>query len=264
MVKTMRKPDHKLLIASVIFLLFGAISIKAQEASKIDEINNPRCDLSEVPPIDPAPYGKFATAMRDHPEFRGAIVLYGLEGNALAYAKDVRERFNNVAGVAKERLLTIYGGSAEGSRMELWVIPKGAAEPKPTFVRDVRKASMFASYGYWNGEMCSNGRESALSELGEALQSQPGWQGYIILRLHRNKRVSSIRDKGWDTDGHVSHRQALWRLTKDKNYLIRKFSLDSMRLKAIVGDKDMWTHAELWLVPPGTELPMTKAMKPTK
>src|SRR4051812_26858567 len=90
-IKPMHKPDHRLLIASLALLLFGALSIKAQEAYKIDEINNPRCDLSEVPPIDPPPYGKFATAMRDHPEFRGAIVVYGLEGDAVGYAKEVRE-----------------------------------------------------------------------------------------------------------------------------------------------------------------------------
>lgn len=252
----MRKPNLKIFITSLILLLclhFTTTKLNAQQAYKIDEINNPRCDLSEVPPIDPPPYGKFATTLRDNPEFRGAIVVYGLQGKALRYAKDVRERFNNVAGIAKERLAPIYGGYVEGLRMELWVIPKGAAEPKFNSVEDAKSARKFDTYIYLNDE-CNGGRSSALTEFAEALKKQLGWQGYIIIHPHTNRRINTD-----DPTGFISRQQALRRVVKDKTYLIRKYGIDSTRLKAVVGDNDKWTYAELWLVPPGAEPPMAKS-----
>lgn len=246
----------KIFVTSLILLLcfhFAATRLNAQEAYKIDGINNPRCDLSEVPPIDPPPYGKFATALRDNPELRGAIVVYGLQGEALRYAKDVRERFNNVAGIAKERLVPMYGGNAEGLRMELWIIPKGAVEPKFDFVEDTKSARKFDTYIYLNDE-CNGGRLSALTEFAEALKKRPSWQGYIIIHPHTNRRINTD-----DPTGFISRQQALHRIVKDKTYLVRKYGIDSMRLKAVVGDNDKWTHAELWLVPTGAEPPTAKS-----
>jgi hypothetical protein len=257
----MSKPSLKIFITSFVLALFlhlAALSLYAQEAYKIDEIMNPRCELSEVLQIDPPPWGKFATALLNNSEFRGAIVVYGLEGYAARYAKDVRERFGNFVGVAAKRLVTIYGGLAEDVRMELWVVPKGAAELKSNFVEDTKSARKFDTYTYW-GDVCSSGRYPALAEFAEALKRRPEWQGYIVIRPHRNKPGVSVGDADWDLDGYVSRRQALRRTTKDKSYLVRKFGLSPARLKAVVGDNDDWTHAELWLVPPGAELPTSKA-----
>ena len=241
-----------------------AARLDAQETYKIDEIIKPRCDLSEVPQIDPPPWGKFAGALQNNAEFRGAIVVYGLEGYAVRYAKDVRKRFNNSVAIAAERLIIVYGGHAEDMRMELWIIPKGAAEPKSNFVEDTRSAREFDIYEYLGGEICGSGRLPALAEFAGALKQRPEWEGYIVIRPHRNKRGVSIGDEGWDSDGYVSRRQALRRVADDKRYLVKKFGLSAARLKAVVGEKDDWTHAELWLVPPGAEPPVSKTQRLTK
>ena len=262
--KAMRKPSGKLFVPSlaVLFCLhLAAARLAAQEAYKIDEIKNPRCDLSEVPPIDPG--AKFATALYKDPEARGAIVMYGLEADARVYAEEIRERLNNYSGTSRDRLVTIYGGPAEDMRMELWVIPRGAAEPKSNFVEETKGAREFAEYGYLDGDACPSEREPALKIFAEELKRRPEWQGQIILRLHRNPRGMSEWSDGWDPDGRVSRRQALRRTAKDKLSLV-KLGVPPSRVEAVVRDDDKWTHAELWLVAPGAEPPAAKAVVSNK
>lgn len=245
------------LVSLILLLCFhsAAARLSAQEAYKVVETTYLRCDLSEVPPLDPAPGGAFATALRDTPDARGAIVVYGLQGEATNYANNVKERLINYSGVPGDRLLTIYGGHDEKMRMQLWVIPKGAAEPKSNFVEDVKNARKFDTYIYWKPE-CGGNRLEALAEFAKALKQRPGWHGYIIVRPHKNKRGASLRDEDWDMDGNVSRQQALSRAAKDKRYLVRKFGIPPAQVNAVVGDNGKWTHAELWLVPPGAEEPL--------
>lgn len=265
LVKAMRKRCDKLFALRLAVLLcihLTAAGLAAQEAYKIDEAKNPRCDLSEVPPIDPPPHGKFATALYGNPEARGAVVVYdSLEGQAKGYAEQIRERLINYSGVDAKRLRTLYGGPAEGMRMELWIIPKGAAEPRADFVEDTSRAREFDRYSYMGGDVCPPSRPLALKVFAEKLKQRPEWQGYIVVRPHRNRRGASAGDDDWDADGHVSRREALLRAAVDKRHLVRKFGLSGVRIKALVGDDDTWTHAELWLVPPGAYGPPTVRTK---
>lgn len=241
-----------LLPAVLLCLHLAAAAPGAQEAYRLVEVKSPRCDLSEVPPIDPAPGGAFATALNNNPEFRGAVVVYGLEGYARSYAEQIRERMNNFSGVDARRLVAVYGGHEEETRLELWVIPKGAAEPESNYVEDTRRARLFAVYSYWNGDYCGNGRAPALAAFAEALKRRPGWRGHVVVRRHRNTVRPGERD--WDPDGNVSRRRALRRAARDKLSLVR-FRVPAAQVKASVGADDRWTHAELWLVPPGAEPP---------
>jgi hypothetical protein len=245
-------------------LLPTSARLNAQEAYKIDDINKPRCDLSEVPPLDPAPGGKFATTLQNTPDARGAIVVYGLQGYAARFAKNVKERLVNFAGVAAQRLVTIYGGQTEDSRLELWIIPKGAAEPRFDFAIVQSEPQQFDTYSYLRGEYCGPSRPPALVEFAEALKRRRGWHGYIVVRPHRNRGGVRAGDEDWDPDGYLSRREAARRAANDKHYLVRKFGLAPARLQTLVGDNDDWTHAELWLVPPGAELPVSKIQSSMK
>lgn len=251
------------LFVLVLCLDFAAARQSAQEAYQVAAIENPRCDLSEVPPLDPPPGGRFATILRDTPEARGAIVVFDIQGRAARYAQSVKEWLVNFAGVSAQRLVTIYGGDSENSRLELWIIPQGAAEPKLNFAEDRKSAQRFDGYIYWDVE-CGNGRLPALAGFAKKLKEMTDWQGYIVIRPHKNKRGVTMGDEGWDVDGYVSRRQALRRVANDKRYLVKEFGLSAARLKAVVGEKDDWTHAELWLVPPGAEPPVATAQRLTK
>jgi hypothetical protein len=170
----------------------------------------------------------------------------------------------NFAGVSGQRLVTIYGGHSENPRLELWIIPKGAAEPKSSFVADGKNARQFDRYVYWDGEYCGGGRLPALAEFAKKLKELADWQGYIVIRLHGNKRGVTARNTDWDLDINISRRQALGRVAQDKRDLVREFGLSPARLKAVVGENDHWTHTELWLIPPGADLPVSQAQRLTK
>jgi hypothetical protein len=255
--KTNLKKSFTLLLP-VLCLLAIAVRLKAQEAYKIDETSYLRCDLSEVPQITDSPMPIFK-ALNENKEAQSAIIVYGMEGFARRYAKDVKRWLVEVRGVDSERLVTLYGGSSAERRLELWLIPQGATLPKVNLVDDYNFAVQFDTYGYWHGEYCGSDRLPALAEFAEALKQRPGLQGYIVARPHRNKRKVSAGDAGWNPDGYVSRQQVLRRLAQDKSYLVRKFGLAPTRVKAIVGDNDEWTHSEIWLVPPGAKSPIPEA-----
>jgi len=238
-------------------LLFSATSLSAQEAYKIDEAINPRCDLSEVPQVTDTPMPLFK-ALAENRAAKVAIIVHGMPGAARVYGKDVKRWLTEERGVDPARLVALYGGASNEMRLELWLIPQGASPPKVMPDEDYKTATHFDSYAYQGGEMCDAGRLPALDEFAEMLKKRPDWHGSIVVRPHINKRGVKPGDAEWDPDGLVSRQEALRRAAKDKRYLVRKFGLSPARLTAVVGDNDTWTHAELWLVPPGAETPVAK------
>ena len=263
----MRSVNLKQSVFSLTLLLcvhFAATIVYAQEAYQIDELINPRCDLSEVPQItDPPPSGAIFAALDKNIGSKAAIIVYGRPGTARIYGKDVKRWLSEVRGVAADRLVTMYGGASDELRLQLWIIPQGAALPDVRPDETYKSATLFDTYAYWDGDSCGGGRLSALDELAAALTKRPDWHGTIVVRPHRNKRGETPGSDGWDPDGYLTRRQALRRAVKDKRYLIKKFGLFPTRVKVVVGDNDTWTHAELWLVPPGAEPPAAKAARAT-
>jgi hypothetical protein len=260
--EAMSKPISKKIMTSTLLFLclhFTAASFQAQEAYKIDETTYLRCDLSEVPQITDPPMPIFK-ALAENQEAQVAIIVYGMEGYARRHAKNVRRWLSEVRGVNPQRLVTLFGGSSDQPRLEIWLVPRGASLPKVNPVVDDKNATQFDSYAYWEGESCANGRIPALDEFAEVLKGRLDWQGYIVIRPHRNKRGISAGDADWDSDGYVTRQQARRRIAKDKSYLIRKTGLSPKQLKAVVGAADdEWTHAELWLVPRGVEFSAAQA-----
>src|SRR4051812_28512943 len=75
----------------------------AQQAYKIDENTRPRCDLGEMFQIIDSDMPVFV-ALKEHPRARVAIVVHGLPGESIVYAREVREWLTEKRGVAPERL----------------------------------------------------------------------------------------------------------------------------------------------------------------
>ena len=238
-------------------LHFSAAGLNAQQAYKVDEVVNPRCDLSEVPQVTDLPRPLFK-ALAENKEAEAVIIVYGLPGEARRYAGQVKSWLVNSRGIEARRLGAVYGGSSAEMKLELWIIPPGAVLPQLYKADDRTQATLFDRYSYQDGEICSSGRLDALAELAAALKQRPGWQGYIVVRPLKNERGVTVRDAEWYSDGYVTRPQAQRRAAQDKRHLIRKFGLAPARLKTVVGADDTWTHAELWLVPPGAEPPAVK------
>ena len=78
--------------------------------------------------------------------------------------------------------------------------------------------------------------------------------GEVVVRPYRNTHVGRPPDGRPNLYGHVSRRQALRRAARDKLSVVKYGA-------AAAGAGGDWTHAELWLVPPGAEPPAAISRK---
>jgi len=248
----MTSKDKRLTFAPLLLLLPLCLSTptaRGQQAYKIDETDYTRCDLSEVPPVGD-PSAAVFKAMAEHPEARAAVVVYASEpGEALSYAHHVSVWLTTRMGVAPERLFEVNGGFAAKKRVEFWLVPAGATPPPSAPAVARTGVTLFESFNYWGGESCGYEREIALEVFAETLKRLPGWRGTLVVRPHVNRRGMRPNDEGWD--GYpLNRRQALRQAAEDRLQLVRQLGLPPDRIRAVVGARSDWSHAELWLVPP--------------
>jgi hypothetical protein len=239
---------RRTLVALLFICASAHATAYAQQAYKIDDMTRPRCDLGEVPQItdDSAPI--FA-ALANHPAAKAAVVVYGLPGEAIVYARNVRRWLTGSRGIVSERLLDIYGGPAASLRLELWLVPVGAAPPTAAPPAVEGRVTLFDRYDYWPGEYCGPDRPPSLNVFAETLKSMPGWSGTIVVRPHVNRRGARAGDEHWD-ESPLTRRDALRRAAEDRLHLVRQLGLGPARIRAVVGAPGEWAHAELWLIPP--------------
>lgn len=218
-----------------------------QRSYKIDEAGWARCDLSEVPQVTDPPSPVFVELGR-LPDAKAAVVVRGMPGEATNYARQVRRWLTESRGVAAGRLLEVYGGPAERLRLELWLVPAGAAPPPAAPLAAGGRVTLYDRYGYWHGENCGPDRPPALRNFAETLKGMPGWRGTIVVRPHVNPPGAPL-DQRYDP-GPLTRRDALRRAAEDRLRLVRQLGIDPSRIRAVVGARAGWAHAELWLVPP--------------
>jgi len=81
-------------------------------------------------------WGEFFRILRDDPNLKGHIIIYVGHNDSIQYANRVR-RFL-IADLTKDyskeikQLTTSYGGKREWPQIEIWLVPKGNPNPKPT------------------------------------------------------------------------------------------------------------------------------------
>ena len=240
-----RRPFAPLLL---LCLASAAPEALAQRAYKIDETENTRCDLSEVAQVTDRTAAILA-ALDARPGARAAVVVHGpLAGDAMSYARQVRRWMSEMRGVAPGRLVEVYGGAAAKKRLELWLVPAGAAPPAsaPPVVR--RGVTLFDRYVYWGGESCEADRRPALEVFAETLGRLPGWRGTLVVRPHvRRSGAVPADEEGLPT---LTRRGASRLAARDRLHLVGQLGLHPTRIRALVGAPSRWPHAELWLIPP--------------
>jgi hypothetical protein len=241
-------------LALLLFACASAhVAARAQQAYKIDEVTRARCDLGEVPQVTDPGMPVFV-ALAGQPRARVAVVVYGLPGDAIVYAREVGHWLTEARAVASERLLDVYGGPAQQRRLELWLVPEGAAPPTAAPPAADGRVTLFDKYSYWPGEYCGPDRPPALNVFAETLKRMPGWRGTIVVRPHVNRRGSRPGDNDWD-ESPLTRRGAMRRAAEDRLHLVRQLGIDPARIRAVVGPDDNWAHAELWLIPPAAATP---------
>lgn len=252
----MRKPSQNIrrVVALLLLSLTCAAVARGQRAYKIDETDYARCDLSEVPYVTDLSRPLFVE-LGKHPEAQVAIVVYGkFPGDTMSYARRIKRWLTETRGVAAQRVLAVYGGHAQKTRIEIWLVPAGAEPPPEAPPVGRAGITLFGSYGFWPGETCPDEREPVLEIFAEILKRLPGWRGTVVINPNVNLRAARVGAVDWDPEA-MTRRQALRRAAGERLYLIRQLGLDPARIRAVVGSPASYSHAQLWLIPPAAPAP---------
>jgi hypothetical protein len=247
---TKPSPNVRRAAALLLLTLAFAAAARAEQAYKIDETDYTRCDLSEMSVVNDLG-GAIFKALAERPDAKAAIVVYSPKtGDAMRYARWVKEWMSERRGAAPGRLVEVYGGYAAKRRLEFWLVPAGAAPPPDAPPVARVGVTLFDRYSYYPGESCPDTRLPALEAFADALKRLPGWRGTLVMRPHVNRRGARGGDRDFDYSP-LTRRQALRRAAEDRLYLIKRLGLDPARVRAVVGGADdSWAHGELWLIPP--------------
>jgi len=247
----MKKPSNNVtrLAALLLLCLTCASAARGQQAYKIDETDNTRCDLGEVAQVTDLPMPLFVE-LNKHREAKVAIVVYAPRpGDGIVYALQIKRWLTEARGVVAERVLAVYGGYAGKRRLEIWLVPAGAEPPREATPVTRRGVTLFERYYYYGGEACPEERGPAPKVLAEALRRLPGCRGTVVIRPHVNPRRMKPWSEGWDPAA-LTRRQALRRAAEERLRLTRQLGVDPARIRAVVGAPDEYAQAELWLIPP--------------
>lgn len=216
----------------------------------------------------------FAVELQNSPTTRGHMIFYrsrrDLPGLSSRYAGAAQSYMLDLRSVDPAQLTVVDGGARDCVGGELWIVPAGAAMPKPDATRnysfvDTDTAYKFDATYY---PLASDLADSGSLEVGANLQGfavrlkeQPGARGYIIVyaqhhveRLEEeaaNGKVKILTRVTTDPPGTVRRI-----LASEKAELVKRYGITPTRVVTIDGGYRKGRNIELWIVPRGERPPV--------
>jgi hypothetical protein len=199
----------------------------------------------------------FTVELRNEPGSKGVVVFYSAKQKFPAWprrrADASLDYLVNTRGLDASRLSILNGGLREETTFELWVVPPGAELPlKPfdvsllmTGERTPLPLDRFFVIERGGRLETEYGGESNPTSVGlftyfaEVLKQAPSLRGCVIGYASRRGPLAAGRRIA-----------ALAKLTMAKSHAV-----DVSRVVALGGGRRDYKTIELWLVPPGAELP---------
>lgn len=209
-----------------------------------------------------------AADLQANPTATGYVVAYMVPnrspGWSLRRAQWARGYLVTGRGLEADRVQVFNAGYRDEPLYQFWVIPAGATLPLPPFdfgaaLAREKKAYLFDRYAYYPINTDQTGIEYGyigyLDEKGhyasfaEALRQDPAARGCIIAYATRRQRRGADRRLA----------------ARVKMGLLKNHALGADRVVALGGGLRDNRLVELWLVPPGAELPKpTPTQRPTR
>lgn len=233
--------------------LFGQThEVRLPRAVKFDEFGQlGHCDVT-------ARLDNFAVQLQNEPSARGAMISYGPEGDGPGTGKRVLEMIKdylvNARGLTEDRLKTIYGGRNSDkyqSHTELWIVPNGAALPKPekresnveTFQGFYLQTSAYDDFGVdYPEEMGPGIGNSTYASFAEMLNLQKNAIGYVVVYSDEDSLPGAWRRVGQrDIDS------------------FNRFNIEPSRFKLIFGGQQKESKIQYWILPQNASPPVRDA-----
>lgn len=209
------------------------------------------CDLT-------ARLDNFAIQLQNEPAAVGYIVAYGPEGEGIGTGRANLERLtdylSNTRGVTESRVKTIYAGRNQypmEPKIELWIAPRGSAAPDPpkmepnveTFKgRFVEEQSEDYLDLLLYEEMGAGLGLSIDAAFADMLHQQKKAVPYIVTYISEGAIPGSAR-----------------RLAARKIEALKRYEVDTTRIKTIFGGINKKTALQLWLLSPDDPPPAADA-----
>jgi len=200
----------------------------------------------------------FAIQLQNQPSARGAVISYAPEGDGPGTGKQVLEMimdyFVNVRGLAEDRIETIYGGrnsDKHHSQTELWIVPKGAALPKPkkhetnieTFQGLYADEPGYDDFGIeYNDEMGPGIGNSIDASFADMLRQQKNAIGYVVVYSGEDSTPGAWRRIGQSDIDRFKHH-----------------NLEPNRFKLIFGGQQKEARVQYWILPNNAPPPVADA-----
>ena len=240
-----------------------AVSVPPRTAVKFDEFGRVgHCDLG-------ARLDNYAIQLQNTPGARGAIVVYGPEGEGSRTGRQVlkllRDYLVNTRDIARDRIETVYGGrnsNLHESKTELWLVPQGARLPKPLkyetnietfqgmFADEPRADNFGVLYFDEMGPGIGSTNDASFADM---LHQQKNAVGYIVVYSGEDLTPGAWRKLGQK---------------EIENF--KEFDLEASRFKLIFGGQEENSHIQYWILPnnapppvpdAGNEKPLAKTVK---
>jgi hypothetical protein len=200
----------------------------------------------------------FAIDLQNEPGSKGVVVFYGAKHRFPAWprrrADSALDYLVNTRGLDAARLSILNGGLRDETAFELWFVPQGAgltvkpfdvsllmsgektALPFDRFVVIERGDHPVAEYYFATPYVDDAG---IYAYFAEALRRDPGLRGCVIGYTWRRGSLAASR--------RIASRAKLT--------IAKSHAVDLSRVVALGGGRRDYKTVELWLVPPGAELP---------
>ena len=209
-------------------------------AQKFDEFGRAAgCDHS-------ARLDNFAIELQNHPDATGLVIAYGPSGEGSGtgdYRLKITKQYIMARGIEEGRVKTVNGGPyrEKGEAwVEFWLVPPGAAEPKPAKHENDAAGfkGKFAEYeGYdetigWDMGTGPPVGNSTLAGFAEALRMQPKAAGYVVAY-----------------NGGEAAPGAWRRVGQNEADDLRQYGIEPGRVKVLFGGYRKDITIRLWVLP---------------
>ena len=253
----------KLLLSILLLSLFNAAAPPRQRAARlIDSFGNiQRSDLMARLDI-------FTIELQNNPDSKGYIVVYPLTikfpGATLRRALSSLGYMVHTRGLDASHVSVVEGGPRDEVTYELWLVPTGADLPVKPFdlallMAGTKTPVLFDSFPiiergdpeerlYEDSDEFNPDAKGLYDIFADMLRRDPSLRGCIIAYAKPRRR---------GTDRQIAARAKL--------ALAKSSAVDLSRVVAVGGGLRREKTVELWLVPPGAELPKpTPTVRPSR
>jgi hypothetical protein len=197
----------------------------------------------------------FAVELQNEPASHGLIVSYAAKNKFLGWPPRrgymSQEYLVSTRGIAPARVEAFFAGLRDDTTFELWVVPPGAGPPAKPFDLLLLMSGEKTPVPYDRFSVIERGDRE--SEYGELYPDAPGLYDYFAEVLRRDPALRGC------IIGYTSRRGSLAAgrriASRAKLSMAKAHAVDVSRVVAFGGGRREYKTIELWLVPPGAQLP---------